>query len=93
MAVGLPFTPFHVSSLAAYAEELERLGEDRQDPRAFNRAARLYKLAVRITDDIDGRPSVTFTRGDLVRVRDSSALLPMRRARGLDRAPRRGRDA
>ena len=75
MAVGLPFTPLHVSSLAAYAEELERLVEDRQDPRAFNRAARLYKLAVRVTDDIQGRRSVTFTPGDLVRVRDELRTL------------------
>jgi len=75
MAVELRFTPLHVSSLAARAQALERIGEDRQDPRAFNRAARLYKLAVRITDDLEGRPSVTFTRGDLIRVRDELRTL------------------
>ena len=31
MAVGLPFTPTHVSSFAARAAELERLGEELQD--------------------------------------------------------------
>ena len=75
MAVGLPFTAAHVASLAARAEELERMAEDLQEPHAFIRAARLYKLAVQIADDIDERPSATFTRGDLVRVRDELRTL------------------
>ena len=76
MAVALPFTMEHVSSLAARAEQLERLGEDLQDPRALLRAARLYRLATRITDDIQQRrPSMRFSRRDLVRVRDELRIL------------------
>src|SRR5215207_11402369 len=75
MAVGLPFTAAHVASLAARAEELERVAEEIQDPHAFIRAARLYKLAVRVADDIDEPSPATFTRGDLVRVRDELRTL------------------
>ena len=69
MAVTLPFTLEHVSSLAARAEQLERLGEDLQEPRALLRAARLYRLATRITDDLARRPGTRFSPGDLARVR------------------------
>lgn len=69
MAVGLAFTPTHVSSFAARGAELERLGEERQDPHALMRAARLYTLAIRIADDIDKRPAPPFTVADLTRVR------------------------
>ena len=75
MAVTLPFTMEHVSSLAARAEQLERLGEDLQEPRALLRAARLYRLATRITDDIERRPGTRFSQGDLVRVRDELRTL------------------
>lgn len=75
MAVAWPFTPAHVSSLAARAAELERLGEEAQDPHAFMRAARLYKLAIRIADDIDQPKANTFTHVDLVRVRDELRTL------------------
>jgi len=75
MAVGLPFTAAHVASLAARAEELERVAEELQDPHAFIRAARLYKLAVRVADDIDEPSSATFTRDDLGRVRDELRTL------------------
>jgi hypothetical protein len=70
MAVGLPFTSAHVSSFAERAAELERQGEDLQDPHTLIRAARLYTLAVRIADDIDQRPAEPFTGADLARVRD-----------------------
>jgi hypothetical protein len=75
MAVGLPFTPTHVSSFAARAAELERLGEERQDPHALMRAARLYTLAIRIADDIDTRPAPPFTVADLTRVRNELRTL------------------
>ena len=75
MAAGLPFTPAHVAALAARAEELELIGEELQDPRALMRAARLYKLAVRITDDISRGPAARFTRKDLARVRDELRTL------------------
>ena len=75
MAVGLPFSPMHVSSLAARAAELERRGEDLQDPRALMRAARLYRLAVRIADEIDERPVLPFTPADLARVRNELRTL------------------
>ena len=75
MAVGRPFTPAHVSALAARAAELESIGEETQDPNALVRAARLYKLAVRITDDIDEPESAPFTYGDLARVRDELRTL------------------
>ena len=70
MAVGLPFTSSHVSSFAERAAELERQGEERQDPHTLIRAARLYTLAIRIADDIDQRPAEPFTGADLARVRD-----------------------
>ena len=75
MTVGTPFSPTHVTSFAARAAELERVGEDRQDPHALVRAARLYTLAVRIADDIDGRPALPFTYVDLARVRDELRAL------------------
>jgi len=75
MAVGLPFTPTHVSSFAARAAELERLGEELQDPHALLRAARLYTLAARIADEIDNRPAPPFTGADLARVRDELRTL------------------
>jgi len=65
-----PFTPAHVMSIAARAAELERIGEEVQDPLALVRAARLYTLAVRIADEIDGRAPARFTRSDLARARD-----------------------
>jgi hypothetical protein len=74
MAVGLPFTSAHVASLATRAAELEQIGEDLQDPRALIRAARLYKLAARITDDI-GEGTAVFTRSDLARVRNELRTL------------------
>ena len=75
MAVGMPFSPTHIMSFAARAAELERLGEDRQDPYALVRAARRYTLAVRIADDIDRRPAPPFTPADLARVRDELRAL------------------
>ena len=74
MAVGGPFTPGHVSALATRASELERIGEETQNPHALMRAARLYKLAVSITDDINGE-SAPFTYADLARVRDELRTL------------------
>jgi len=75
MAVGRPFTPAHVSALAARAAELESIGEETENPNALVRAARLYKLAVRITDDVDEPGSAPFTYGDLARVRDELRTL------------------
>ena len=75
MAVGMPFMPTHISSFAARAAELERLGEERQDPHALMRAARLYTLAVRMADDIDNRPAPPFTVADLTRVRNELRTL------------------
>jgi hypothetical protein len=70
MSAELGFTLAHVSSIAARAAELERIGEELQDPHALVRAARLYTLAVRIADDIDNRESLPFMQSDLARVRD-----------------------
>jgi hypothetical protein len=70
MPGGRPFTSAHVSALAARAAELESIGEEAQNPHAFLRAARLYKLAVRIADEVDEPESAHFTHGDLDRVRD-----------------------
>jgi hypothetical protein len=70
MSAELGFTLAHVSSIAARAAELERIGEDLQDPHALVRAARLYTLALRIADDIDQRESLPFMQSDLARVRD-----------------------
>ncbi len=75
MSANLQFTPAHVSSIAARAAELERIGEERQDPEAFVRAARLYTLAVRIVDDIDSREALPFMHSDLARVRDELRTL------------------
>ena len=75
MLAELPFTSVHVSSIAARAAELERVGEELQDPDALVRAARLYTLAVRIADDIDGRDALPFMRSDLARVRDELRTL------------------
>ena len=60
MPADLQFTPAHVSSIAARAAELERIGEETQDPQALVRAARLYALAVRIVDDIESREALPF---------------------------------
>lgn len=78
------FTSAHISSLASRAAELERLGEELQDPYAFVRAARLYTLAVRIADDIDHREALPFMRSDLARVHDELRRL------ALDRSSKRG---
>jgi len=75
MSADLQFTPTHVSSIAARAAELERIGEETQDPEAFVRAARLYTLAVRIVDDIDSREALPFMHSDLARVRDELRTL------------------
>ena len=75
MLAELPFTSAHVSSLAARASELEGIGEELQDPDALVRAARLYTLAVRIADDMDGRDALPFMRSDLARVRDELRTL------------------
>ena len=75
MLAELPFTSAHVSSIAARASELERIGEELQDPDALVRAARLYTLAVRIADDMDGRDALPFMRSDLARVRDELRTL------------------
>ena len=64
------FLPSHITLIAARAAELERTGEDDQDPFALVRAARLYTLAVRIADDIHQRAASPFSRGDLARVHD-----------------------
>jgi hypothetical protein len=74
MAVGGPFTSGHVSALAMRASELERIGEETQNPHALMRAARLYKLALRVTNDINGE-STSFTYADLARVRDELRTL------------------
>lgn len=70
MSEVMQFTPEHVSSVAARAAELERIGEEKQDPQALVRAARLYTLAVRIVDDIESREAMPFLQSDLARVRD-----------------------
>ena len=75
MSEGLQFTPEHVSSIAARAAELERIGEETQDPQTLVRAARLYTLAVRIVDDIDSREAMPFLQSDLARVRDELRTL------------------
>jgi len=75
MSADLQFTPAHVSSIAARAAELERIGEETQDPEALVRAARLYTLAVRIVDDIDTREALPFMHSDLARVRDELRTL------------------
>lgn len=75
MPAHLQFTPAHVSSIAARAAELERIGEETQDPQAFVRAARLYALAVRIVDDIESREALPFMDSDLARVRDELRTL------------------
>jgi hypothetical protein len=72
---GMPFTSAHVSSVAARAAELERLGEELQDAHALIRAARMYTLAVRIADELDGRDALPFMRSDLARVRDELRML------------------
>jgi len=78
----VPFLPSHITFVAARAAELERLGEEEQDPRAFVRAARLYTLAVRIADDIDHRAAPPFTPRDLARVRDELRALASDAAAG-----------
>ena len=75
MAVAVPFTWTHVSALATRAAELERIGEEAQSPQPLIRAARLYKVAVRIADDIDERESASFSYGDLALVRDELRTL------------------
>jgi hypothetical protein len=66
----MPFTSEHITSIAARAAELERIGEELLDPSALVRAARLYTLAVRIADDIDHRDALPFMLSDLARVRE-----------------------
>lgn len=80
MSVVLPFTATHVSSLTARAAELEQLGEDHGDPDVLVRSARLYRLAVRVADDINGRLAPPFTSADLARVRDELRSLAARTA-------------
>jgi hypothetical protein len=75
MSEGMQFTSDHVSSIAARAAELERIGEATQDPQALVRAARLYTLAVRIVDEIDSREAMPFLHSDLARVRDELRTL------------------
>jgi hypothetical protein len=85
----MQFTPEHVSSVAARAAELERIGEETQDPQALVRAARLYTLAVRIVDDIDSREAMPFLHSDLARVRDELRTLAadtVRKGAAKDRA-------
>jgi len=79
MSADLPFTPAHVSSIATRAAELERIGEETQDPEALVRAARLYTLAVRIVDDIEHREALPFMHSDLARVRDELRTLASER--------------
>ncbi len=85
MSADLPFTPAHVSSIAMRAAELERIGEETQDPEALVRAARLYALAVRIVDDIEHREALPFMHSDLARVRDE--LRTLASERGVNRTP------
>jgi hypothetical protein len=75
MAVAGPFTSAHVSALAARAGELESIGEETRNPPALMRAARLYRLAVRIADDINVHQPTAFTYGDLALVRDELRTL------------------
>jgi hypothetical protein len=75
MSEEIQFTLDHVSSIATRAAELERIGEEKQDPEALVRAARLYALAVRIIDDIDNREAMPFLHSDLARVRDELRTL------------------
>jgi hypothetical protein len=75
MSDEMHFTSAHVTSIAARAAELERSGEERQDPDALMRAARLYTLAVHIADDIDGREALPFLQSDLARERDELRTL------------------
>lgn len=75
MSAGLPFDTAHVSALASRAAELERIGEEIQDPTVLVRAARLYTLAVRITDEIEEREALPFLRSDLSRVREELRTL------------------
>ena len=92
MFAELPFTSAHVSSIAARASELEHIAEELQDPDALVRAARLYTLAVRIADDMDGRDALPFMRSDLARVRDELRTLATQAvAMGASRS--RARDA
>lgn len=82
-----PFLPWHVLSVAARAAELDRLGEEDQNPDALVRAARLYALAIRIADDIEHRVATPFTRHDLARVRDELRDLATDTAAAEPRAP------
>ena len=85
MSADLPFTPAHVSSIATRAAELERIGDEAQDPEALVRAARLYTLAVRIVDDIQHREALPFMHSDLARIRDE--LRTLASARIANRTP------
>ena len=85
MSADLPFTPAHVSSIATRAAELERIGDEAQDPEALVRAARLYTLAVRIVDDIEHREALPFMHSDLARIRDE--LRTLASARIANRTP------
>jgi len=79
MSADLPFKPAHVSAIATRASELERIGEETQDPEALVRAARLYTLAVRIVDDIEHREALPFMHSDLARIRDELRALASER--------------
>jgi len=79
MSADLSFTPAHVSAIAMRASELEKTGEETQDPEALVRAARLYALAVRIVDDIEHREALPFMHSDLARVRDELRTLASER--------------
>lgn len=85
MSADWPFTPAHVSAIATRASELERIGEETQDPEALVRAARLYTLAVRIVDDIEHREALPFMHSDLARIRDE--LRTLASARIANRTP------
>ena len=79
MPAEMPFAPAHVSAIATRASELERIGEETQDPEVLVRAARLYTLAVRIVDDIERREALPFMHSDLARVRDELRTLASER--------------
>ena len=88
MSADLPFTPPHVSAIAMRASELERIGEETEDPEALVRAARLYTLAVRIVDDIERREALPFMHSDLARVRDELRTLASQRIANRSAAAR-----
>jgi hypothetical protein len=65
MAGRSPFTWAHVSSLAARAGDLERIGEETQNPRALIRAARLFReIAARIAQRLAAEDTRLRHRGE-----------------------------